>query len=72
MGNIKLVTLLSDRGADLNAEPAIKNGRTALEGAAEHGRLDMVYLLLNAGARCKREGMTGYDSSIKLAKKEAH
>ncbi|KAH6635851.1 ankyrin repeat-containing domain protein [Chaetomium tenue] len=69
-GNIKLVALLLDRGADLNAEPAVKNGRTALDGAAEHGRLDMVHLLLSAGARCERAGLSGYDSSIELAKKE--
>jgi hypothetical protein len=29
-------------GADVNAAPAQKHGRNALEGAAEHGRLDMV------------------------------
>jgi ankyrin repeat protein len=33
------------------APPAPKNGRTALEGAAEHGRLDTVALLLNTASK---------------------
>ena len=41
--------MLLKAGADVNASPAVTSGRTALE-EAEHGRLDLVQLLLNAGA----------------------
>jgi ankyrin repeat protein len=41
--------MLLKAGADVNASPAYIEGRTALEGAAENGRLDLVQLLLNAG-----------------------
>jgi len=30
--------MLLEAGADVNAEPAAIHGRTALDGAAEHGR----------------------------------
>jgi ankyrin repeat protein len=42
--------MLIKAGADPNAPSAKFDGRTALEGAAENGRLDMVQLLLNAKA----------------------
>jgi hypothetical protein len=32
----------------------------------------MVHVLLGADARCKHEGISGYDSAIELAKKEGH
>jgi ankyrin repeat protein len=37
-------------GADPNAPAAKVNGRTAIEGAAEFGRVDMLRLLTNGGA----------------------
>ncbi|KAI1075644.1 ankyrin [Whalleya microplaca] len=46
-GNCNIAALLLERGADLNAPPSI-HGRWPLEGAAEHGRLDMIQLLWNA------------------------
>jgi ankyrin repeat protein len=52
-GHIRVVQLLFDAGADVNAAPAAYYRRTALEGAAEHGRIDMLQLLINAGARTK-------------------
>lgn len=44
-----LVQLLLDNGADVNAPAASIHGRTALEGAVERSRLDILQLLLNAG-----------------------
>jgi ankyrin repeat protein len=44
----------------------------ALDGAAEHGRLDMVQLLLNFGAKSEVSGDTGFDNAIKLARKNGH
>jgi ankyrin repeat protein len=49
-GSIVIANELIQRGANVNAAPLGENGRTALEGAAEHGRLDMVQLLLNLEA----------------------
>lgn len=59
-------------GTDVNAVPAQKHGRSALEGAAEHGRLDMVQLLLNAGADTERTGETRFETAIYLAEKARH
>jgi ankyrin repeat protein len=56
----------------VNARPAVKEGRTAIEGAAEHGRLDMVQLLLNAGAKGDVTGKTGFKRAIELAEKNRH
>jgi ankyrin repeat protein len=50
MGNMKLVILLLEKGADVNAPASPQEGRMALDGAAEHGRLDTVQLLLTFGA----------------------
>jgi len=49
-GYIPVAIQLLSLKADVNAPGSKANGRTALEGAAEHGRLDMVKVLLNAGA----------------------
>lgn len=47
-GNATIINLLLDRGADVNGPAASANtdGRTALEAAAEKGRLDTVYKML--------------------------
>jgi ankyrin repeat protein len=47
---MKIAIKLLETGADVNAAPAIVNGLTALDGAAERGRSDMVEMLLSAGA----------------------
>lgn len=64
---IKLIQL----GADIHAPPAQWNGRTALEGAAEYGRLDMLRYLwdIERGTgfgeeECKR--------AMDLAKRNGH
>jgi ankyrin repeat protein len=65
-GFISVVTLLNQKGADVNAPALGDNGRTALEGAAEHGRLDTVQLLLNLGVEIA-------DSrAVQFAREEGH
>jgi len=61
----KLFQLLIDNGADVNSVPAVKEGRTAIEGSAELGRLDMVRFLLHHGAK-------GVNTAIKLADEHNH
>ncbi len=58
--------------ADANAPGAKVNGRFALEGAAEHGRLDMVQLLLNAGAGTGESGERQVRRAIELADENGH
>jgi ankyrin repeat protein len=41
-GYIGIARRLLDLGADVNEDPAEYNERTALQGAAEHGRIDML------------------------------
>ncbi|GAB7322314.1 hypothetical protein MBLNU13_g03290t1 [Cladosporium sp. NU13] len=65
-GSITIANELIQRGANVNAAPMGKNGRTALEGAAEHGRLDMVQLLLNLEAEVQGS------RALQFARKEGH
>lgn len=65
-GHIAIVNELMQRGANVNALPIGEHGRTALEGAAEHGRLDMVQLLLNFAAE------THGSRALRFAKREGH
>jgi ankyrin repeat protein len=65
-GSINVAVALIQRGADVNAPSLIYYGKTAMEGAAENGRLDMVQLLINAGA-----GRTGSDA-VEYARSEGH
>jgi ankyrin repeat protein len=65
-GYIAIVNELIQRGANVNAGPMGKNGRTALEGAAEHGRLDMVQLLLNLEAEVRGS------RALRFARDEGH
>lgn len=51
LGNFELVQLLLQEGADVNAPPAVYNGRTALQGAAESGNWKILSLLQSAGAQ---------------------
>ncbi|KAI1095007.1 hypothetical protein F5B19DRAFT_395825 [Rostrohypoxylon terebratum] len=60
-GNCEIVKLLVEHGVNFNVPPSRgRGGRWPLEGAAEHGRLDMIMLLwgLNGGAfdtkQCQR------------------
>jgi ankyrin repeat protein len=47
-GLTQVAVQLLQRGADVTAAAAPFDGRTAIDGAAEHGRWDMLQLLLNA------------------------
>lgn len=65
-GSIAIANELVQRGANVNAAPMGRRGRTALEGAAEHGRLDMVQLLLNLEAEVRGS------RALQFARKEGH
>ncbi|KAK7949486.1 hypothetical protein PG988_016125 [Apiospora saccharicola] len=80
-GNMEIIQLLLDRGAPVNAPavynevdaPAAKvNGVTALEGAAQHGRIDTASLLLDAGACSHGNDKNQLDRAIRLAREEGH
>jgi ankyrin repeat protein len=64
--------LLIKELADINAPPSPVDGRTAIDGAAEHGGLDMVQVLLNAGAVGDVLGKLGFANAIALAKRNKH
>ena len=68
-GYIAVACKLLNHKAEVNAPGAKVHGRTALEGAAEHGRLDMIKLLLNAGAGSRRGVEGQVTSAIALARK---
>ncbi|OCK90805.1 ankyrin, partial [Cenococcum geophilum 1.58] len=71
-GYIGIACLLLDKGTDINAAVAKEQRRTALEGVAEHGRIDMIQLLLNAGAELKGSGKAQYERAVKLARSNGH
>jgi ankyrin repeat protein len=49
-GHYRIAVLLLRSGANVNADRPDFWGRTAFEGAAEHGRIDMMFLLAQHGA----------------------
>jgi len=49
-GDVQLLRLLIDRGADINAPPFAVKGRTALQAAALSGNMEMLRLLYDHGA----------------------
>jgi ankyrin repeat protein len=71
-GSVGMVAALIQEGADVRAPAIGERGCTALEGAARHGRLDTVHLLIIMGAevigsravRFAREA--GYDGVVAL------
>jgi ankyrin repeat protein len=70
-GNFEILDLLLKAGGDINA-PACVRGRTALEGAAEHGRLNMTSRLLGLGVDIKGHSNKNYRRSICRAWKEGY
>ncbi len=60
------------RDANVNESPSPEEGCSAIEGAAEHGRLDMVQLLLNAGATGIAIHGVGFPRAVQLAEKNGH
>ena len=71
-GYIPIACWLISHGVDVNEPGSKVNGRTALEGAAEHGRLDMVQLLLNAGAGSRKGDDLQVAKAIELARTNWH
>ena len=71
-GYIPLACRLLSLKADVNAPRSKVDGRTALEGAAEHGRLDMVKLLLNGGGGSDHGGEEQIANAIGLARDNGH
>lgn len=55
-GNMELVTLLVDAGADVNAPAAVDSGATALQIASIQGSIPMVQYLLRLNADVHAEG----------------
>lgn len=72
-GKLGLAKKLIDLGASVNAPGACyEGGRTALEGAAENGRIDMLQFLLLEGTDTTGKGRLHYLRAIKLALAEGH
>ncbi|KAI1144767.1 ankyrin repeat-containing domain protein [Nemania diffusa] len=71
-GYLGIAKYLLDHGAQVNALPAKKYGRTALEGAAENGRLDMLELLLASGALTIGKWRRRFVRAVKMATREHH
>ncbi|KAK1828883.1 hypothetical protein QBC39DRAFT_357940 [Podospora conica] len=72
-GYTQLVGMLLDAGADVNASAdAALHGRTALEGAAENGRIEVVHQLLQGGARVRGTGEKQFQRAIRFAKEQGH
>ncbi len=75
-GYIGLARYLISHGANVNARVWDTfdhfGGRTALEGAAEYGRLDMVQFLLASGASITNHGSVQYVRAIQLANQEGY
>jgi ankyrin repeat protein len=72
-GYVGIAELLLEHGADINHLPAEGEGRTAFEGAAEWGRVDMMCLLVSKGLNfdlvVDKEGHTQYQRAIQFAEK---
>lgn len=66
-GYVGIATLLLEKGADPNFRPAYEDGRTAFEGAAEWGRVDMMLLLMKWGADLRADSNRQYDRALNFA-----
>lgn len=66
-GHMKIALKFLEAVADVNAAAALVRGRTALDGAAEHGCVDRVQMLLNAGACGDPTKANHFDRAIELA-----
>ena len=68
LGNAEIFQLLWGWGADINAPPAIYNGRTAIQGAAESGNWKILSMPLSAGGQINAppgaiQGMTALQAA---------
>jgi ankyrin repeat protein len=72
-GYIGLATYLLEHGANPNYPPAEGDGRTAFEGAAEWGRIDMMALLMQTGVQLDMKVGTPpesqYERAVRFAQK---
>lgn len=71
-GYIAIACKLLSLRADPNAPASKVYGRTALEGAAEHGRLDMLQVLLNGGAASRPGDEQQVANAIAFARDNGH
>ena len=71
-GYLGIALLLLEKGADVNALSSPMYGRTPLEAASEHGRLDMVKVILQAGADTRRDDHRQLKAAMQLARKNGH
>lgn len=75
-GYVGIATLLVEHGADVNYAPARGHGRTAFEGAAQWGRLDMVLFLVQAGddlsLQFGTDGETQGERAVRFARSSGH
>lgn len=72
-GDLDLSLRLLELGANPNAAgAALRHGRTALEGAAEHGRIDTIQLLLNHGASTDGSHRLQYVRAVVYAENNQH
>ncbi|KAK4169786.1 hypothetical protein QBC43DRAFT_351939 [Cladorrhinum sp. PSN259] len=73
-GHLQMAELLLKHGADVNAPAANYNGRTALEGAAENGRLEMVRFLFTIEPKLEFRGVyrINFLRAVKLASDKGH
>jgi ankyrin repeat protein len=60
-----------DKGANVNAERAMLDGRTAFEGATEHGRIDMMLFLVQNGADLLSNDGQQYRRAVRFAELNA-
>lgn len=71
-GYIPAACLLLNFQADVNAPASKVNGGIALEGAAEHGRLDTLQLWLNAGSGNAGKDQGRFKRAKALANSQGH
>lgn len=71
-GYLGIVDLLLGRGADVDALPAKVEGRMAFEGAAEHGRIDVLQFFLNSRAQTTGPGAKQYERARNFASQNGH
>ncbi|CAI6099072.1 unnamed protein product, partial [Clonostachys chloroleuca] len=72
--DLEIALILLHRGADPNTLGTAdwRAGLTALDFAAERGRLDMLQLLLTVGGRSGSPGRSGVDGAVELARKKRY
>ncbi|KGO76859.1 hypothetical protein PITC_005500 [Penicillium italicum] len=69
---IGIIRRLLDLGVDVNEGPAKYDGRRALQGAAEHGQIHTLQMLLNSGALVVGKGKPQHRRAVELAERIGH